>query len=195
MNSIVIDLTANKHYVALNYNEKQYFFEFEEESIKKRNDWDHKISTIRDNIPGFEFKHIEQMAYAAGPGSYTGARLAFTFLDTLNLIINKKFYAFSNLTALQHNHPERVAVMKGSKNDYFYRYNDTDHYCESLDEIPKDTAYVVLQNDQLKLKNMIELNCEVISKNILDLVMGSENKALSSNYPNYIKELNYVKSR
>ena len=135
------------------------------------------------------------MAYAAGPGSYTGARLAFTFLDTLNLIINKKFYAFSNLTALQHNHPERVAVMKGSKNDYFYRYNDTDHYCESLDEIPKDSAYVVLQNDQLKLKNMIELNCEVISKNILDLVLGSENKALSSNYPNYIKELNYVKSR
>ena len=42
---------------------------------------------------------------------------------------------------------------------------------------------------------MIELNCEVISKNILDLVMGSENKALASNYPNYIKELNYVKSR
>ena len=42
---------------------------------------------------------------------------------------------------------------------------------------------------------MIELNCEVISKNILDLVMGSENKALSLNYPNYIKELNYVKSR
>ena len=195
MNSIVIDLTSNKHYVALNYYEKQYFFEFEEESIKKRNDWEYKISTIRDNVPGFEFEHIEKMAYAAGPGSYTGARLAFTFLDTLNLIINKKFYAFSNLTALQHNHSERVAVMKGSKNDYFYRYNDTDHYCESLDEIPKDSAYVVLQNDQLKLKNMIELNCEVISKNILDLVMGSENKALSSNYPNYIKELNYVKSR
>ena len=44
-------------------------------------------------------------------------------------------------------------------------------------------------------KYMIDLNCEVISKNILDLVLGSENKALSSNYPNYIKELNYVKSR
>ena len=195
MNSIAIDLTSDKHYVALNYDEKGYFFEFEEESIKKRNDWEYKISTIRENVPGFEFERIEKLAYAAGPGSYTGARLAFTFLDTVNLIINKKFYAFSNLTALQHNHPERVAVMKGSKNDYFYRYNDTDHYCESLDEIPKDKPYVVLQNDQLKLKNMIELNCEVISKNILDLVMGSENKALSSNYPNYIKELNYVKSR
>ena len=108
--------------MALNYDEKGYFFEFEEESIKKRNDWEYKISTIRDNIPGFEFKHIEQMAYAAGPGSYTGARLAFTFLDTLNLIINKKFYAFSNLAALQHNHPNRVAIMKGSKNDYCLLY-------------------------------------------------------------------------
>ena len=195
MNSIVIDLTANKHFIALNYAQKQYFFNFKEESLKKRNDWEYKIATLKENIPEFAFNKIEKMAYAAGPGSYTGARLAFTFLDTLNLIINKKFYAFSNLTALQHNHPERVAVMKGSKNDYFYRYNDTDHYCESLDEIPKDSAYVVLQNDQLKLKNMIELNCEVISKNILDLVLGSENKALPSNYPNYIKELNYVKSR
>ena len=195
MNSIVIDLTSNKHYVALNYDKKQYFFEFEEESIKKRNDWEHKISTIRNNIPGFEFEHIEKMAYAAGPGSYTGARLAFTFLDTLNLIINKKFYAFSNLAALQHNHPNKVAIMKGSKNDYFYRHNDIDYYCETLDQIPQHTAYVVLRNDQLKLDNMIELNCEVISKNILDLVMESENKALSSNYPNYIKELNYVKSR
>ena len=195
MNSIVIDLTSDKHYVALNYDEKGYFFKFEEESIKKRNDWGYKISTIRDNIPGFEFEHIEKMAYAAGPGSYTGARLAFTFLDTLNLIINKKFYAFSNLAALQHNHPNKVAIMKGSKNDYFYRHNDIDYYCETLDQIPQHTAYVVLRNDQLKLDNMIELNCEVISKNILDLVMGSENKALSSNYPNYIKELNYVKSR
>ena len=181
--------------MALNYDEKRYFFKFEEESIKKRNDWEYKISTIRDNVPGFEFERIEKMAYAAGPGSYTGARLAFTFLDTLNLIINKKFYAFSNLAALQHNHPNKVAIMKGSKNDYFYRHNDIDYYCETLDQIPQHTAYVVLRNDQLKLDNMIELNCEVISKNILDLVMGSENKALSSNYPNYIKELNYVKSR
>ena len=195
MNSIVIDLTTDKHYVALNYDEKGYFFEFEEESIKKRNDWEYKISTIKDNVPGFEFERIEKMAYAAGPGSYTGARLAFTFLDTLNLIINKKFYAFSNLAALQHNHPNRVAIMKGSKNDYFYRHNDIDYYCETLDQIPQHTAYVALQNSQLELENMIELNSEIISKNILDLVMGSENKALSSNYPNYIKELNYVKSR
>ena len=78
----------------MNYDKKQYFFEFEEESIKKRNNWEHKISTIRDNIPGFEFEHIEKMAYAAGPGSYTGARLAFTFLDTLSLILNKKFSQF-----------------------------------------------------------------------------------------------------
>ena len=62
-------------------------------------------------------------------------------------------------------------------------------------QIPQHAVYVVLRNDQLKLDNMIELNCEVVSKNILELVMGSENKALSSNYSNYIKELNYVKSR
>ena len=56
--------------MALNYDEKGYFFEFEEESIKKRNDWEYKISTIRDNVPGFEFEHIEKMAYAAAV-SYT----------------------------------------------------------------------------------------------------------------------------
>ena len=195
MNSIVIDLTSNKHFIALNYAQKRYFFNFKEESLKKRNDWEHKISMITEKIPEFKFAEIEKMAYAAGPGSYTGARLAFTFLDTLSFIFDKKFYAFSNLTALQHSYPDRVAIIKGTKNDFFYRYQDSDHYCESFDQIPKDKAYVVLQNDQLHLENSVNLKFEDISKNILDLLLESDKKALSSNYPNYIKELNYVKSR
>ena len=195
MNSIVIDLTANKHFIALNYAQKQYFFNFKEASLNKRNDWEYKISTLKQNIPGFTFNKIEKMAYAAGPGSYTGARLAFTFLDTLSLILNKKFYAFSNLTALQHNFPDSIAIIKGNKNDFFYRCDGRDHYCKSLDQIPKGKTYVVLENDQLQLENMIELKIEEISKNILELVLEDDKKALSSNYPNYIKELNYVKSR
>ena len=195
MNSIVIDLTSNKHFIALNYAQKRYFFNFEEESLKKRNDWEHKILKITQNVPEFEFAEIDKMAYAAGPGSYTGARLAFTFLDTLSLIFNKKFYAFSNLTALQHNYPDRVAIIKGSKNDFFYRYEERDHHCESLEQIPEGKAYVVLENDQLHLEDSVKLKFEDISKNILDLLLESDNKALSTNYPNYIKELNYVKSR
>lgn len=195
MNSIVIDLTSNKHFIALNYDQKQYFFDFKEESLKKRNDWEYKISTLKQNIPGFAFNKIEKMAYAAGPGSYTGARLAFTFLDTLSLILNKKFYAFSNLTALQHSFPDRIAIIKGNKNNFFYRCEERDHYCKSLDQIPKGKTYVVLENDQLQFENMIELKIEEISKNILELVLEDDKKALSSNYPNYIKELNYVKSR
>lgn len=195
MNSIIIDLTSDKHFVALNYAQKKYFFDFKEESLKKRNDWQHKISTIIKNIPDFEFKKIEKMAYAAGPGSYTGARLAYTFLDTMSLILNKEFYAFSNLTALQHNFSDRIAIIKGGKKDFFYRYNERDHYCESFEQIPKDRAYVVLEKDQLQLEDTVELKSEDISKNILDLILDSDEKALSSNYPNYIKELNYVKNR
>jgi tRNA A37 threonylcarbamoyladenosine modification protein TsaB len=195
LNSIIIDLTSDKHFVALNYAQKKYFFDFKEESLKKRNDWQHKISTIIKNIPDFEFKKIEKMAYAAGPGSYTGARLAYTFLDTMSLILNKEFYAFSNLTALQHNFSDRIAIIKGGKKDFFYRYNERDHYCESFEQIPKDRAYVVLEKDQLQLENTVELKSEDISKNILDLILDSDEKALSSNYPNYIKELNYVKNR
>ena len=195
MNSIVLDLTSNKHYVAIFYEQEKYFFSFEEESLEKRNDWEHKISVINENIPGFEFKQIEKMAYAAGPGSYTGARLAFTFLDTLGLILNKKFYAFSNLTALKHRHPERVAIIKGSKNDFFYRYEESDHHCMSLDEIPQGRAYIAVESDRLKQKDLLEISREDISKNILDLVLEFEDKALPSNYPNYIKELKYTKSR
>ena len=195
MNSIIIDLTSDKHFVALNYAQKKYFFDFKEESLKKRNDWQHKISTIIKNIPDFEFKKIEKMAYAAGPGSYTGARLAYTFLDTMSLILNKEFYAFSNLTALQHNFPDRIAIIKGGKKDFFYRYNERDHYCESFEQIPQGRAYAVLEKDQLQLENTVELKSEDISKNILDLILDSDEKALSSNYPNYIKELNYVKNR
>ena len=54
---------------------------------------------------------------------------------------------------------------------------------------------MVLENDQLQLENMVELKIEEISKNILELVLEADEKALSLNYPNYIKELNYVKIR
>ena len=113
----------------------------------------------------------------------------------MSLILNKKFYAFSNLTALQHNFPDSVAIIKGNKNNFFYRYEERDHYCKSLDQIPKSKTYVVLENDQLQLENMVELKIEEISKNILELVLEADEKALSLNYPNYIKELNYVKIR
>ena len=50
-----------------------------------------KITKIKTKIPDFSFENLDSMAYAAGPGSYTGARLAFTFLDTIKLLTNCRF--------------------------------------------------------------------------------------------------------
>ena len=101
MNILVIDLTKDTHYLAINYNNKKHYFSFYNEERDKKNDWIEKINKIKDEIPDFSFENLDSAAYAAGPGSYTGARLAYTFLDTIKLVTNCDFYAFSNLSALQ----------------------------------------------------------------------------------------------
>ena len=82
--------------------------------------------TLKKSVPAFDFNKLDKMAYAAGPGSYTGARLAYTFLQTIELILDKKFYAFSNLSALNLTSPEKIPVIKGNKNDFFYSYMGKD---------------------------------------------------------------------
>lgn len=194
MNAIVLDLTSNQHYIALQYDGKTYDFCFDEESIVKRNNWDEKIETIKQSVTGFEFKNLEKMAYAAGPGSYTGARLAYTFLQTLQLILERDFYAYSNLCAMNFEQTNKVAVIKGNKNDFFYRHNNQDFYCDNIDKLP-DADYIGVKSDQLPLKGIVEVEAKHIAINILKMLLSENNKHLPTNYPNYIKELSYHKSR
>ena len=88
MNILVIDLTKDTHYLAINYNNKKHYLSFYTEERDKKNDWIEKINKIKDEIPDFSFENLDSAAYAAGPGSYTGARLAYTFLDTIKLVTN-----------------------------------------------------------------------------------------------------------
>ena len=88
MNILVIDLTKDTHYLAINYNNEKHYFPLLMQKRDKKNDWIEKINKIKDEIPDFSFEKLDSAAYAAGPGSYTGARLAFTFLDTIKLLTN-----------------------------------------------------------------------------------------------------------
>ena len=182
------------HFITLQYDGQSYEFLFKEEQIVKRNNWDKKIETLRETVPDFEFSKLDRMAYAAGPGSYTGARLAYTFLQTLELILEKEFYAFSNLSALNFNCPKKIPVIKGNRNDFFYRYEGKDFYCENAKNIPKG-QYIGLKKDQLALGSLEEVESTAIPLNILNMLLKEDNHQLSSNYPNYIKELSYHKSQ
>ncbi|MFL2488338.1 MAG: hypothetical protein ACJ0GK_03545 [Gammaproteobacteria bacterium] len=193
MNALVIDLTSDLHCITLQYDGKSYEFPFDEEKIAKRNNWDKKIETLKKSVPDFEFSKLDKIAYAAGPGSYTGARLAYTFLQTLELILEKEFYAFSNLSALNFNSPKKIPVIKGNKNDFFYRFEGKDFYCDNVENIPKG-QYVGLEKDNLSLEPLEQVSSNVIPINILKMLLGDGEHQLSSNYPNYIKELSYQKS-
>ncbi len=192
MNVIVLDLTSDQHFITLQFNQHRYEFSFNEESLIKKNDWEKKIVTIKESVPGFDFKKIDKMAYAAGPGSYTGARLAYTFMQTLELILGKQFYAFSNLRALNFANPKKISVIKGNKNDFYYRSAGKDYYCDSLTNLPEGD-FIGFKSDFLPLEGVQEFERGVISKNILDMVLESDNHHLKTNYPNYIKELSYQK--
>jgi len=193
LNALVIDLTSDLHCITLQYNGKSYEFSFDEEKIAKRNNWDKKIETLKKSVPDFEFSKLDKVAYAAGPGSYTGARLAYTFLQTLELILEKEFYAFSNLSALNFNSPKKIPVIKGNKNDFFYRFEGKDFYCDNVENIPKG-QYVGLEKDNLSLEPLEQFSSNAIPINILKMLLEDGEHQLSSNYPNYIKELSYHKS-
>ena len=193
MNAIVLDLTSDLHYITLQYDGEIYEFSFNEKQIAKRNNWGEKIETLKKSVPEFDFNKLDKMAYAAGPGSYTGARLAYTFLQTIELILEKKFYAFSNLSALNLTSPEKIPVIKGNKNDFFYRYMGKDFYCDSVEDIPKG-QYIGLKRDQLALESLEQVDGNAIPTNILRMLLKDDNHELTSNFPNYIKELSYTKN-
>lgn len=193
MNAIVLDLTSDLHYITLQYDGEIYEFSFNEKQIAKRNNWGEKIEKLKKSVPEFDFNKLDKMAYAAGPGSYTGARLAYTFLQTIELILEKKFYAFSNLSALNLTSPEKIPVIKGNKNDFFYRYMGKDFYCDSVEDIPKG-QYIGLKRDQLALESLEQVDGNAIPTNILRMLLKDDNHELTSNFPNYIKELSYTKS-
>ena len=193
MNILVIDLTKDTHYLAINYNNKKHYLSFYTEERDKKNDWIEKINKIKDEIPDFSFENLDSAAYAAGPGSYTGARLAYTFLDTIKLVTNCNFYAFSNLSALQWNNNSMTPVIKGNKNDYFYKINEKEMYCKSLKEIPEKHSFISYSSEIPELDTVKELNEREIASNILEMMLDNVGNALESNYPNYIKELDYKK--
>ncbi len=193
MNILVIDLTKDTHYLAINYNNKKHYLSFCTQERDKKNDWIEKINKIKDEIPDFSFDNLNSAAYAAGPGSYTGARLAYTFLDTIKLVTNCNFYAFSNLSALQWNNNSMTPVIKGNKNDYFYKINEKEMYCKSLKEIPEKHSFISYSSEIPELDTVKELNEREIAGNILEMMLDNVGNALESNYPNYIKELDYKK--
>ena len=193
MNILVIDLTKDTHYLAINYNNKKHYLSFYTEERDKKNDWIEKINKIKDEIPDFSFENLDSAAYAAGPGSYTGARLAYTFLDTIKLVTNCDFYAFSNLSALQWNNDSMTPVIKGNKNDYFYKVNEKEMYCKSLKEIRENHGFISYSSEIPELNNVKQLEEREIASNILEMMLDNVGNALESNYPNYIKELDYKK--
>ena len=193
MNILVIDLTKDTHYLAINYNNKKHYFSFYSKERDKKNDWIEKINKIKDEIPDFSFEKLDSAAYAAGPGSYTGARLAYTFLDTIKLVTSCDFYTFSNLSALKWNNDSMTPVIKGNKNDYFYEVNGKEMYCKNFKEIRENYDFISYSNEISELNNVKKLEESKVASNILEMVLDNVGNALESNYPNYIKELDYKK--
>ena len=193
MNILVIDLTKDTHYLAINYNNKKHYFSFYSKERDKKNDWIEKINKIKDKIPDFSFEKLDSAAYAAGPGSYTGARLAYTFLDTIKLVTRCDFYAFSNLSALKWKNDSMTPVIKGNKNDYFYEVNGKEMYCKNFKEIQENYDFISYSSEIPELNNVKKLEESKIASNILEMMLDNFRNALESNYPNYIKELDYKK--
>ena len=84
-------------------------------------------------------------------------------------------------------------VIKGNKNDYFYAVNEKEMYCKNFKEIPENHYFVSYSSEIPELNNVKKLEESEIASNILEMMLDNIGNALESNYPNYIKELDYKK--
>ena len=192
MNILSIDLTSENHYISIFYLGEYYNFEFKEEDKTKRNDWDKKIETIEANINSFDILNIDVCIYAAGPGSYTGARLAYTFLSSLEFINSTPFYAISNLSAIAANEKEMIPVIFGNNKDIFYQQDGKDVYCQDLSRVQLlGKKLIGIQPDIKALDKLIDKNS--IAKSMIQIFLEDKKNILKENFPNYIKQLDYRK--
>ena len=84
-------------------------------------------------------------------------------------------------------------VIKGNKNDYFYKVNEKEMYCRSPEEIPVNQGFVSYTSEISELNNVKKVEESEVVSNILEMMLDNTENALKSNYPNYIKELDYKK--
>ena len=194
MNIVAIDLTSEIHYISIEFNGNKYHLEFNEENRAQRNDWENKIQIIKTHEPKFDFAKCDRFAYAAGPGSYTGARLAYTFLQTIKLITGKDFFGVSNLAALCYKHKNHTPIIKGSMKDIFYSENNKDLFTEDITKIESLGPFVVLEDQNFDFEGIAKVKQGSIVRNILAMTRENLDLALPNNYPNYIKELAYIKT-
>ncbi len=187
MNILSVDLTNKKHFIALNYENNKYCFEFQ------KNDWLEKIDTLF-KIENFSFKKLDCSAYAAGPGSFTGARLAFTFLNTLKLVHDVELFAFSNLAAMNWLNDDKIPLIIGNNNDYYYRENKKDFYTQDLKKVESlENKLVMIEGSNANISPKLVIQRNQVAINILNMVTSKSKPCLDSNEPNYVKSLTYRK--
>ena len=193
MNFLSIDLTQKDHFLSIIYEGKNLDLKFDNPSRQNSNNWDIKIDRILEEFKGFDFKKLDFNFYAAGPGSYTGARLAFTFLDTLKFIHSIPFIGFSNLLIMQRLCPRCIPVIQGTRKDYFFRYNDEDLYTTDKQYLSSlGDNFSTLEN-QCSFSQSQKIPAGRVAKEMLELGARENDFRAGNIFPNYIKPLEYKK--
>ena len=66
-------------------------------------------------------------------------------------------------------------------------------YCKNFKEIRENYDFISYSSEIPELNNVKQLEEREIASNILEMMLDNVGNALESNYPNYIKELDYKK--
>ena len=187
MNILSVDLTKNEHFIALNYENNAYCFEFQ------TNDWSEKIDTLH-KIENFDFKKLDCSAYAAGPGSFTGARLAFTFLNTLKFVYDVEMFCIFKFGGYELVKRRQNPFNHRHNNDFYYRENKTDFYTQDLKKVESlKNKLVMIEGSNANISPKLLIQRNQVAINIINMIASKSNSNLDSNEPNYVKSLTYRK--
>ena len=103
-------------------------------------------------------------------------------------------FAFSNLAAMNWLNDDKIPLIIGNNNDFYYRENKTDFYTQDLKKVESLKNKLVMiegSNDNISPKLLIQRDQVVV--NIINMIASKSNSNLDSNEPNYVKSLTYRK--
>lgn len=117
---------------------------------------EHLFISIQETLSGnnLDFSNIDTVIYTAGPGSFTGLRIAYSAVKGFTMATGIKSHGVSTLKALMHNiknyNGYKTVLIKGSASDV-YAYMVDVH------------GVVVLKEDCYDISHVLEINKKVYS--------------------------------
>lgn len=152
------------------------------------------------------FKDLKEVIYVAGPGSFTGLRIAYSAVSALKLSLGLKVYGVSSLKSLLGNiegETKKLAIIESTGRDVFSYFLDEkgkvilEEGLINIDDlvklISKESNVTAVGSGVLKYSELLKSLNVKIKENKKDNYINVKGMLSVYNNKDFINEINYLK--